>query len=184
MRFPQRTYSVATNTCVILSVASAFGFDQTGHIAWLALGGSAALVAVAMYFIQHWQAIPSAESTRPASLPANSLTVDPWTTPGQHNVVATWRAATERAPRSYYWKTKERKPAGFSHLAYAVYKRSDAVDPADMVLGIIRQLQATDKAYQLMFATDGSITLRIGDDVEQPQASDLPQRTAISEVIH
>ena len=186
MRFPRRTYVVTTNTCVILGVASAFGFDRTEHMAWLALGGCAAIGAIAIYFIQHWQIKLSTESTRPASLPANLLAIDPWTTPVQPFAVPSWLVGTERARRSSYWKTTERRPANFSHLSYAVVKHPDPVDPAEIVSGIIRQLQTIDKriAYEFVIATDGSITLRFRDDVEQSQASELPQPTANPEAVH
>lgn len=188
MRFPRLTYSVTTNTCVVLGVASAFGFDRTGHTLWLVLGGCAAIGAIAIYFTQHWQVSPGAESTRPASLPANLLTVDPWTTPVEVHVVRTWLAATERARRGSYWKIEERRRADFSRLSDAVFKHPDPVDPVELVLGIIKQLQTTDKgnAYEFVFATNGSITLRFRNDVEQPQASDFPQPTTIQfpEAIH
>ena len=46
-------YSWITNTCLILGIASAFGFDGNSHPGWLFLGGISASVAITTYFVRH-----------------------------------------------------------------------------------------------------------------------------------
>ena len=56
MKIHDRTYAAATNACLLVGVASAFGFDRFRHAAWIAAGICAAAVAIATYFVRHWQA--------------------------------------------------------------------------------------------------------------------------------
>ena len=55
MKIQDRTYVTATNACLFVGVASAFGFDNTGHAAWVVAGSCAGVAAITMYFIRHWR---------------------------------------------------------------------------------------------------------------------------------
>ena len=171
MRFTQRTYSVTTNTFLMLGVASAFGFDRTDHMAWLVLGGSAAIGAIATYFLQHWKAKPDAESTTSAVFPANLLTVDSWVTQ-----VQTHGAPIE--PVAPYWGSKEWEPVDLFYPS-SVYGHSKPADPVELASEIVKRVQATSKyyVYELVIAKDGSMRLRFDKDDEEPQTSRLSQRT-------
>ena len=171
MRFTQRTYSVTTNTFLMLGVASAFGFDRTDHMAWLVLGGSAAIGAIATYFLQHWKAKPDAASTTSAVFPANLLTVDPWVTQMQ-----TLGAPIE--PIAPYWKPKEWESIDLLYPSSG-YGHSKPADPVELASEIVKRLQATSKhnVYELVIAKDGSMRLRFDKDYEEPQTSRLSQRT-------
>ena len=54
MKIHDRIYVTATNACLFVGVASAFGFDNTGHVAWVVAGICAGVSAITMYFIRHW----------------------------------------------------------------------------------------------------------------------------------
>ena len=176
MRFTQRTYSVTTNTFLMLGVASAFGFDRTDHMAWLVLGGSAAIGAIATYFLHHWKAKPDAESTTSAVFPANLLTVDPWVTQVETHG-APMLAPIERVARGSYGKTREWESVDFLYLSSG-YGHSKPADPIELVSEIIKRLQATSKrnVYELVIAKDGSMRLKFDKDDEEPQTSRLSQR--------
>ena len=64
MKTDLHKYSVVTNACLALGVASAFGFDRTNHVAWLVLGGCSAIVAISTYFLRHWQQEPLSEPSK------------------------------------------------------------------------------------------------------------------------
>ena len=55
MKIHDRTYTAATNACLFVGIASAFGFDKIHHVAWIVAGSCAGVIAIAMYFIRHWQ---------------------------------------------------------------------------------------------------------------------------------
>lgn len=55
MKIHDRTYTAATNACLFVGIASAFGFDKIHHVAWIVAGSCAGAIAIAMYFIRHWQ---------------------------------------------------------------------------------------------------------------------------------
>ena len=52
---PDRTYQTITEVCLGLGVVSAVAFDTGGHNGWLAIGGVAAIIAIATYFARHWK---------------------------------------------------------------------------------------------------------------------------------
>ena len=64
MKIHDRTYVTATNACLFVGVASAFGFDSTGHAAWVVAGSCAGVTAITMYFIRHWRMKEEAEMKR------------------------------------------------------------------------------------------------------------------------
>ena len=199
MRFPRRTYSAITNTCLILGVVSALGFDRAEHMAWLVLGGCAAIGAITTYFAQHWQTQSGNESTSLASLPTHPQAVDLgesvelWTTLMRPSIVSTRLASTERAPQGSYrtlggWRPAESLSFSSFHMVFKPHVVSKPPDPAELVSGLIKKLQATYKpnAYALVIAKDGSITLRFEDNVEQPETSGLSQSIVaqLPETIH
>ena len=171
MKFPRRTYSAVTNIFLVLGIVSAFGFDQTDHMAWLVLGSCAASGAIATYFAQHWKVKPSAESTVLPKSPTNWLTGHSWVKQAQtHDISRLWELALTEHQQDSYWRTG--KP-GQADLWYSSH------DSAELATRIIKRLQATEKwkVDELVIARSGSITIRFKDDLEDPWTRDLPQLT-------
>ena len=182
MTFRSRTYSLTTNTCMILGVGSAFGFDRTGHLAWLVLGGCAATSAIAIYFVQHWQAKLDAEWSSPVSMLGNSWVSDLSMNQTKSHLGPIRIASIDLSPRSLYGKTQDLGPVDYWSLAdhHAVL---EAHDSAELVSRIVRELQEPGKrrTCELVIDQDLSATLRFKDDDEQPWTSPsrLSQPTTI-----
>jgi hypothetical protein len=178
MKFPRLTYSTTTNICLILGLASAFGFDRTNHVAWLLLGGCAATWAIATYFRRHWRLKPRAESTSRVSFVSHPDAVESWEPEPQVLFGAMRGVSPELSPRALYWRTKESESAASWNVSLR-HAGSEPSDPIAQVSRIIRQLQATGerRVYKVAFAPNGSVTLTITDDAAQSQTSDLAQLT-------
>lgn len=165
MKFSRRWYSIITNSCLILGVGAAFGFDRTNDVAWLVLGGFAAISAIATYFLRHWQRERRNERSQPVSLQADSIE-SPWptaTTP--HLATLEQYASTLTQRRVSHRKTGEWAPPRYDVADYY------GLDPVEQVSRIIRELQTTGKrqTYTVGIAPDGHVTLSLTDASEQPQ---------------
>lgn len=179
MRLTRRTYSVTTNTCLILGVVSAFGFDHNGHIAWLLLGGCAGAFAIATYFAQHWQRQSVAESTSVSS--SNSLVSDM-----QPHVV--WLLSDSGSLHDVYREREGSRRHKSSHFGghYAVSKSPDL---AEWTSGIVRRFHVGDRPEANtveIIVSDDSITMRFKGDDERPRIGNLFESATIpvSETIH
>lgn len=154
-----RHYSAATSTCLLLGVASAFGFDRTSHMAWVLLGGCAGGVAVAMYFIRHWKTTPRRETDVRGPAPSGSV----W--------ALDWQAWQEPAHVSRARLSSGQRGLAARSVRVAKARPFSASEsgPAEMVAKILKQLEETGRrnVYELTFAKDGSVTLRFTDRVEQ-----------------
>ena len=128
VKLQRRTYSVITNLCLILGVASAFGFDQTGHSGWFAIGGCAAVGAIATYLVQHWRAKSAAVSRSPALMPDYSSTIALWETP-MLPVTQSDRVLIEWVQKELCWKTEKWQSAD-----YVYRSKSHAIETADLVI--------------------------------------------------
>ena len=169
MRFPRPTYSVRTNIFLTLGIVSAFGFDQTGHIAWLVLGGCAASGAIATYFAQHWKAKLPAESSAVPISPTNRLSGDSWVWQAQiHDTSRLWVLALTENQQDSYWRPEKPGTPDFWYSSH---------DSAELAVRIIKRLEATEKwkVDELVIARSGHITIRFKDDLEDAWTRDLPQ---------
>ena len=171
MKLQRGTYSTIVNLCLFLGVVSALGYDRVDHIAWLVIGGCAAVGAITTYFVQHWQAKTVPEPTAPTSPEVPSLTermicMDESAFSPQrvyHNMQVQRRYFYGRAQG---WQPD--KP--LQHRSY--YRVSRPPEPAELVSAILKQLHAPDSqsVYELAISQDGSITIRLKDDVGHPEA--------------
>jgi hypothetical protein len=159
MKIGGNVYSAVTSACLLLGVASAFGFDRTSHTAWVLLGGCAGAVAIVTYFIRHWQTIPRRETDVREPVPPRSV----WTSDWQAGQVP---AHVSRARLSSGQR-------GLAARSVSVTKArpfsASEPGPAEMVAKILKQLEETGRrnVYELTFAKDGSVTFRFTDRVEQ-----------------
>lgn len=181
MRFTSRTYSVVTNTCLILGVVSAFGFDHNGHPAWLVLGGCAGILAITTYFVQHWQKQSAAESIGVSS--ANSLAADM-----EPNVASVWFLSDSGGLGDVYREREGSRRHKSSHFGshYAVSKSPDL---AEWTSGIVRRFHVGDRPQANtveIIVSDDSITVRFKGDDERPRIGSLlaSATTPVSETIH
>ena len=187
MRYRLRSYSLTTGICLILGVVSAFGFDWTGHLAWLVIGGCAAAVAISSYFAQHLQAKSGVELANPTSSQSTWWMYESLATKPRSRVVPVSVASYAMYSRGSSWKTKHWESAkdwGFaSH-----HGASEPHSPAELALRIVRDLQVSGKreVQELVIAADSSITLRFKEVDEQQRSSRFPQATRLQspEYIH
>lgn len=181
MRRP--SYSSVTNTCLLLGIASAFGFDRGGGWVWLVLGAAAGCVAVAVHFGRHWQSVAS-NSTQHGHLSV-----------GYRNAYDT--ASGVRAPKATlgshgaYSRVLLRDIVAFNRSAGAVYTldvayalgQRRARDPAEMALKMVKELQARERPTEVVIGGDGSITLKFKHETEEDAVSErlpvyLPEQSS------
>ena len=174
MKFPRPTYSTTTNTCLLVGLASAFGFDRTNETAWLLLGGCAATWAIATYFRRHWKLKPRAESTSRETLVSHPDAVESWVPESQLFSEGMRVVSRDLSPIAVTWKTKEAASTALwnASLRSAGFERSDQIA---QVSRIIRHVQATNRrsAYKVAIAPNGSIELTITTDAAESQTSDF-----------
>ena len=178
MKYSPRTYSLTTAICLMLGIASAFGFDWTGHFAWLVLGGCAAAVAISTYFVQHLQPKSVVDSTSARSLQSASLAYESLAKKAVSRLGPVPVASFAMYPESPSWKTKDREPADDWDIA-GYHTVSEPPSPAELALRIARDLQSSGKreVRELVIGADLSVTLRFKDVDEQPESSQFSQPT-------
>lgn len=154
MKIQDRAYVMATNACLIVGVASAFGFDSTGHAAWAVAGSCSGVVAITMYFIRHWRRARCEE-------PVQIERVSPWV--GGVGGVRTSNWEHSRLPFAIGDDRLASTPQALEH---------SEPDPVEFVSGVLKKMQATSAlgTYQLTIAKDGSITLKFTAGIEQARA--------------
>ena len=178
MRVSRRTYTIVTNACLMLGIASAFGFDRTGHITWLVLGGGVAVAAITIYLVQQWEVRTRAESQSPVPVQSQLMAVEPWVMKVQYHADPLRRASAERTRLATYW-TKEplSEPLSPARIVqsgrYFVVARSPST--GELVSELVRQLQKAGNrhARELVVRADGSITVKLSEDIEQPETTSL-----------
>ncbi len=187
MKSASRKYSVVTNTCLVLGVASAFGFDSTSHVAWLVLGGCSAAVAIAAYVVRHWQPKPRSEPSMSASFLDSDLEGT--------------QSEAERLALNYaqFLNAAAASAQVVSHRADTAWNLPPAMlhsywsgsamrhDPAEQVARIVKRLHATGKRriHTVAISPDGHITLKFTDAVEQPKPRiEQPIQTQVPEIVH
>ena len=178
----QRTYSTVTSLCLILSVASAFGYDRASHPAWLVLGGSAASLAIATYFVQHWR------RTRPAERTTESPDVLPtigWTTKRFSHDEHAWPNPVVKAYLEGHKSILDQPYVAFP----LVHRKSPYYDPAALAARVIGELlRSTHKPRELVIAPrpDGTISVKFSTSDAEP--TELPSRLEpnlkVSETVH
>ncbi len=181
MRFTRRKYSVVTNTCLILGVLSAFGFDYNDHPVWLVLGGCAGILAIATYFVQHWERRSAAESIDVSS--ANSLVTEM-----QPPVASVWFLSDSGSPQDAYRERGGSRRYKFSH-SDSRYTVSKSPDLAEWTSGIVRRFHLGDRPRENTFeiiVSDDSITVRVKGNDERPRVGNLLEShtTPVGETIH
>ena len=60
----ETAYRRTTNLCLIIGIASAFGYEADASPGWVVLGGAAATIAITLYFRRHWQQGPKGPDLR------------------------------------------------------------------------------------------------------------------------
>lgn len=167
MKIQDRTYVTATNACLIFGVASAFGFDSTGHAAWVVAGSCSGAVAITMYFLRHWR---SARREEPVQIER----VSPWVGGAR---TSNW--AHSRLPFAI----------GDDRLASTPQVLAESEpDPAEFVSRVLRELQATSApaTYELTIAKDGTVTLKFTAGIEQARTKYVQPSTVTwpDETVH
>ena len=189
MKLASRTYSIGTNACLIVAVVSAFQFDGTSHNAWLILGGCAAVIAMTMYFVRHWQPKRRTELSRSALFQASQSRMALQDGEGAvPNVLLAYVYGAPATPirfDSYLtpkaWESPWTSPKFYRKSIVATR------DPAEQVSRIVKRLQATGRqyAYTVAIAPDGRVTLKITDVAENPRSSPArPFAGPVSATVH
>ena len=187
MRVARRTYTIVTNACLALGVASAFGFDRTGHITWLVIGGSAAVAAFAIYLVQQWEVRARAESQSLVPVQSQMMAVEPWVMKVQHHTDPVRRTSAERTRPVTYWTKGPLPPVRVVQAGrHIVVERPPST--GELVSELVKQLQKADNrhARELIVRTDGSIIVRLSEDIEQPETASLDPLSfaSLRETVH
>ena len=158
------SYLAVTNVCLLSGVGSAFGFEWSGHPVWLVIGGTAAIVAITMYFVRHWERAPMrrvASGVTVGARPAGERVLSIAVPRLQAGVWSPW-TAMGGIPGAMQQKVHARAMAEAKSpvVNWAVPKR----DPAELALDIIKGLQAGKTTVAIH--GDGRVVLEIETDVE------------------
>ena len=167
MKIQDRAYVTATNACLIVGVASAFGFDSTGHAAWAVAGSCSGVVALTMYFIRHWRRARREE-------PVQIERVSPWA-----GGVRTSNWEHSRLPFAI----------GDDRLASTTQvPASSEPDPAEFVSRVLERLQASSApgTCELTIDKDGAVTLKFPAEIEQARTKYVQPSTVTwpEETVH
>ena len=161
----KQTYYVTTTTiCLLIGVASAFGFEWSNHPAWLVTGGAAAAIAITMYFARHWERGPAARAYHDVTIaqraekrdhlhisvpPVEAMAWSPWT-------------ATGGIPPAMLRKVHA--GARVATKSPVVYWAVPKLDPAELAVAIIKGLQAGKTTVAIY--RDGRVVLQVEHDIE------------------
>ena len=167
MKIQDRAYVTATNACLIVGVASAFGFDSTGHAAWAVAGSCSGVVAITMYFIRHWRKARREE-------PVQIERVSPWA----------------GGVRTSNWE-HSRLPFAIGDDRLAATPQvpaSSEPDPAEFVSRVLERLQASSApgTCELTIDKDGAVTLKFTAGIEQARTKYVQPSTVTwpEETVH
>ena len=180
------SYLTITNICLLIGVASAFGFEWNSQPVWFVIGGAAAATAITMYFLRHWERGPATRASYDVTIAQGVEKRDHLhlTVPRVRAEAAVWSAWTATGGIPSAIRRKVHAGAGADTKSPVVYWAVPKREPAEIALDIIKALQAGKTT--VVINRDGGVVLRIENDidVEHRRMAALGRESTTPETIH